>query len=244
MNITKQVTRLAVVASTLAFSSVSFAGILANGSFGFNSTGGTVTYTGAALISTATTISIPVPNATASCGVGGAICEQITSINPTYLTLQNDFAAGGNTPLAINNDVAFNNYTFDLSFATLPVFTFSPTTTPANRFTFQATFASKFGVDLGGGGSFLNVTYIGVFSDAGGTYDPAGASLSLTFNQTGGSTGTVTYAGTFATPPDFLARALPSRPRWRCWARPSLLSAWWAVRSSLVVNQSNNQTSH
>jgi hypothetical protein len=202
MNITKQVTRLAVLASTLAFSSVSFAGILANGSFGFNSTGGTVTYTGAGLISTATTISIPVPNSSgASCGVATNVCEQITSIPSTYLTLQNDFATGGHTPLAINNDIQFNNYTFDLSFATLPIFTFTPTTVPADRFTFTATFAQKSGADLGGGGSFLNVTYIGVFSDAGGTYDPQGAALSLTFNQTGGATGTVTYAGTFATPP-------------------------------------------
>jgi PEP-CTERM motif len=201
MNFTKNVTRLAVVASTLAFSSVSFAGILANGSFGFNSTGGSTTYTGAGLISTATTVSIPVPNASTNCGTLGAICEQITSIDPTYLGSPNDFAAGGHTPLAVNNDITFNSYTFDLSFATLPVFSFTLETVPVNRFTFNATSASKFGSDLPGGGSFLNVTYIGVFSDALGQYDPQGASLSLTFNQTGGATGAVTYAGTFATPP-------------------------------------------
>src|SRR4051812_35601267 len=94
MNFTKQATRLAVLASTLAFSSVSFAGILANGTFGFNSTGGTSSYVGPGGLSTATSVSIPVPNATTNCGTGGAICEQITSINPTYGVLPNDFFTG------------------------------------------------------------------------------------------------------------------------------------------------------
>ena len=56
----------------------------------------------------ATSISIPIPTATGTCTTG-QICEEINSIPPTYLAVQNDFAPGGNTPLNINDSVRFNN---------------------------------------------------------------------------------------------------------------------------------------
>jgi hypothetical protein len=197
MNLAKHLTRLAVVASTLAFSSVSFAGIVANGTFSFTNTGGVISYTppGGSLLA-ATTVTIPTPTATG--GACPGVCEEINTLPPTYLTLQNDFAAGGNTPLAINQSVTFNNYTFDLTFASLPIFHF--TTENGNRFTFQATTGSK-GTSSIGNTDFLNVSYNGFFSDSGGLYNVGSASLSLTFTQTGGVTGAVGYAGTFATPP-------------------------------------------
>lgn len=198
MNFTKHVTRFAVVAATLAFSSVSFAGILANGSFSFTNTGGLITYSPSSpnLLINASSVSIPVPTATG--GACPGVCEEVNTIPPTYLTLQNDFAVGGHTPLAINQSVTFNTYTFDLTFASLPTFTF--TTETGNRFTFVATAGAK-GTSSSLGTDFLNVAYTGTFSDSLGTYNPGAASLSLSFNQSGGATGAVAYSGTFATPP-------------------------------------------
>jgi PEP-CTERM motif len=198
MNFFTHIARVALAASVLAASS--FAATVANGSFGFNSTGGLVTYSpGSGSLLNAKTVSIPTPSAgPGSCGVAGFVCEQITSIAPTYLGLQNDFATGGNTPLNINDDVRFTSYTFDLTFATLPTFFF--TLQNSSRFTFTATSASSSTATLGNS-DFLNVGYTGTFTDSLGFYSPATASLSLSFNQTGGSTGNVTYSGTFATPP-------------------------------------------
>src|SRR6478736_443202 len=146
---------LAPAALLLASCSLGFAGIAANGSFGFNSTGGTVSFVGSGGIDTASSISLPVPSTgLGSCGVSGFVCEQITGINPTYLGHPNDFFTGGTTPLAVNDDVTFNNYAFDLSFATLPTFFF--TNQNSNRFKFVADSGSKTGLDLGGGSAFLN----------------------------------------------------------------------------------------
>jgi len=179
--------------------------INANGSFTFNSIGGTTTYAppNPGLLINASTISIPVANATTACGTGTNICEQINSIPNTYLGLQNDFFTGGNTPLAVTDDVRFtdaNAYKFDMTFGFLPIFKFTIQGTPTLRFTFTATSGSKSTATLGNT-DFVNVSYLGLFSDAGGTYNTAAASLSLTFTQTGGATGAVNYAGTFATPP-------------------------------------------
>ena len=186
----------------LAFGAVVFSttcyAITANGSFGFNSTGGVVTYTpGAGLMINATSITIPVPNATTNCGVGTNVCEQITSIPNLYLGAQNSFAAGGPTPLSVNDDITFNNgFTFSLNFSVLPVFMFPN----SNRFSFTATSGSKQTFSIGNS-DFLNVAYLGTFHDSNAQYVDAPASLSLTFTQTGGATGTVVYSGTFATPP-------------------------------------------
>jgi len=195
-------TLFAVAALLLLGSNASHAApIIANGTFGFQTTGGTVTYVpSAGALTGATSVTIPTPTTNVACGAS-PICEQINTIPGTYLGSQNDFAAGGHTPLAVNDDVFFNNYTFDMSFATLPIFTFAFQASPSERFTFTASSGQKTTGALGGGSTFLNVAYLGTFSDSGGTYSSAPASLSLTFTQTGGSTGSVNYAGTFATPP-------------------------------------------
>jgi hypothetical protein len=173
--------------------------LTANGSFGFSSIGGLITYVpGGGLMINASSITIPIPNATTNCGISGNICEQITSIAPTYLGVQNDFAAGGHTPLNVADSITFNSYTFDLSFGALPTFNF--TVQDGSRFRFVATSGSKQSSTIGGS-DFLNVAYLGTFHDTLGLYVDAAASLSLTFTQTGGSTGPVTYAGSFASPP-------------------------------------------
>jgi hypothetical protein len=148
----------------------------------------------------ASSISIPVPNTTTGCGTGTNICEEINSIGSTYLGLQNDFAAGGTTPLNVGDDVRFNSYSFDMNFVSLPIFLFTVEASPTLRFTFTAKSGTKSTATIGNT-DFVNVQYLGLFSDSGGTYNTTAASLSLTFNQTGGGTGSVNYAGTFATPP-------------------------------------------
>ena len=193
-------------------SSLSFASpIYANGSFAFNSTGGFITYfPGGGGLFSAVSVAIPVPNALTACGsvIGGVtqVCEQITSINPTYAGGPNSFGPSGPTPLAVNNDVTFSNiivaenYVFDLAFPAggLPTFLFTSESTPFDRFTFVATSGTKDFIILGDT-SYLNVSYKGIFSDSGGLYYTQPGSLSLTFTQTGGNTGTVGFAGTFAT---------------------------------------------
>jgi len=188
---------LAFTTILLVCSSVSFGAIIANGTVSFNNTGGLVTYTGGAGgVNTATQVSIPVPN-------GTTIFEQIVGLNPTYLGAPNSFAPGGTTPEAIGRDIVFTDahaYTFDMTFGFLPTFQFSIQDSPSDRFQFVASSGQKQGSSFGGA-NFLNVIYQGTFSDSGGTYISAPASLSLSFNQSGGITGAVAYSGTFATPP-------------------------------------------
>lgn len=188
----------AAAAVLLALCSPGFGATIANGTFGFGGTGGVITYTPSGSILNATTITIPTPNASTACGIGTNVCDQITSIPATYLTLQNDFDTGGNTPLNILDDVTFDNYAFDLTFGNLPVLHF--TTQNSDRFTFTATSAQK-NLSALGSSSFVNVAYLGNFADSQGFYDPALGSLAITFSQTGGNTGTVGYSATFATPP-------------------------------------------
>jgi len=181
----------------LVCSSVSFAAV-ANGSVSFNNNGGTITYSGGAGgVDTATTVNIPIPN-------GTTIFEQITGVNPTYLGQPNVFfSPGGLTPEPLGRDVVFvapNAYSFDMTFVVLPKFEFTLQDSPTDRFQFQATSGAKLGFNFSNT-NFLNVVYQGTFHDLGGFYSDAAASLSLSFNQTGGNSGTVAYSGTFATPP-------------------------------------------
>jgi hypothetical protein len=197
---------LLVGAGLLTLGNWCFGGVIVNGSFGFESIGGSVTYSpNSESLATATSVTIPTPNGNTNCGSGTIVCEQITSILPMYLGNTNDFSsAGGHTPLAINDDVTFNSYTFDLTFTVLPTFFF--TTQRGNRFTFVAASGQESPSTLGSA-TFLNVAYTGEFTDAGGLYSPAVGNLSLSFTQTGGAAGPVTYSGTFTTPPS--AASLP-----------------------------------
>jgi len=73
---------------------------------------------------------------------------------------------------------------------------FASTTTPTNRYTFTADFGTV--VDQTDTG--LNVSFLGTFTDAGGTYMPAPASVSISIAATGVGQGTNTFI--FGTPPD------------------------------------------
>src|SRR5579864_361668 len=202
MTVQKDTTIFAVAALMFLGSSAGRATIIANGSFGFGSSGGNISYSpgSPSSIIDATSVSIPTPTSTGACATN-PVCEQITSIAPTYLGLQNDFAVGGNTPLNDGDDISFDSYTFDLTFAAFPTFTFTFEVAPSNRFKFVASSGTKATAVLGNS-AFLNVSYNGTFSDSGGTYTSSPGSLSLSFTQTGGGTGTTTYSGTFATPPE------------------------------------------
>lgn len=190
-----------VLGVMLAVATSSFAITTANGTFSFNSTGGIISDNPAGSILTASSITIPVPNATINCGTGTNVCEQITNIPGTYLGFQNDFALGGNTPESVNNDVTFNNYTFTLiPSLSLPVFHFSTEDTPPGRFTFTATSGTRVNTSVPGS-DFVNIGYLGTFHDATGFYVDSPALLAITFSQSGGSTGAISFSGTFATPP-------------------------------------------
>lgn len=178
---------LLVSAAVLALSTGSaFAGT-ANATFTFNMNG-TITYTpGSGSLTGATSILLPTD-------------LTISSIPTTYLTLQNDFASGGQTPLASGDHVTLSDSALDLTFGMLPVLTF--TTEDGGLFTFTASSGQKSSQSLGNS-AFLNVYYSGIFHDNGSSaaYSDAAASLSFSFNQTGGPTGAVGGSATFATPP-------------------------------------------
>jgi hypothetical protein len=211
MKFNQFLTILAVAALLLVVPA--YAGTLTpNAVFGFNSSGGNVSYVGGATVNTATSILLPIPSIAGNpsgCGVSGAICMSINEIDPTYLGVQNDFATGGHTPLAVNDDLRLTNgatpYTLNLSFPSgnLPVFSFTEEDNPSYRFTFTATSGSETSGPLGSGG-YVDVLYLGTFTDSGSganSYASSAASLSFGFTQntTGGQ---INYAGTFATPPE------------------------------------------
>ncbi len=184
----KTILRSSLLSATvlLAFSAGSALAATANATFTFNMNG-TISYTPSdGALSGATDILLP-SNLT------------ISSLPLTYLLNQNDFATGGTTPLATGDHVTFSDYDLDLLFVSLPVLTF--TTEDGNRFTFTATSGQKSSGTLGFG-SFVNIYYSGDFSDSIGDYETSAASLSFSFNQTGGRTGAIGGSATFATPPE------------------------------------------
>jgi hypothetical protein len=124
--------------------------------------------------------------------------EIINGIPTSYLGNPNDFYTGGSTPLSLGDSIAFDDYTLDLTFSSLPVVTFPG----SDRFTFTATAGQKSTSNAAGGTSFLNVYYSGTFHDTLGTYTDAPASIAMTFTQTGGPTGGVGMVASFATPPE------------------------------------------
>jgi hypothetical protein len=178
---------LMAAAAILALSAGSAFAVTANGTFTIN-INGTITYTpNAGTLAGATTVLLP-SNLT------------IGSLPPTYLTLQNDFASGGQTPLNTGDHVTLTSNNLDLTFVNLPVLTF--TTENGGLFRFTANSGQKSSTAIGNS-TFLNIFYSGTFDDLGSSagYQSAAASLSFTFTQTGGKTGAVGGSATFATPP-------------------------------------------
>ena len=134
--------------------------------------------------------------------------ERITGLDSNYLGNPNDFCNSGDcsstlnglTPLFLGQTISLSSQTLDLTGASLPTLTLS-STSPADPFTFTA---SSILVQRShvGNADFVNVFYSGVFNDNGTIYNPnLPASLSFSFTQTGGASGSVSGSGTFATPP-------------------------------------------
>jgi hypothetical protein len=187
---------LALVAFALAASSLSYGSTFVNGGFSFNSLGGAITDSPSGSILSATSLTIPVPNSDTSCGTpNSVVCEQISG------NVTGDFAPLGAISYPVNSDVAFNNYTFDTGITTLPVFFFitEPGTfaSPTNRFFFTATGGSE-GSTAVGGSSFVLFSYNGVLTDTTGVFSQTAATLSLTFTQTGGASGPISFGGAFS----------------------------------------------
>lgn len=122
----------------------------------------------------------------------------------TYDATANDFgevvqgcSSDGTTPVDLLSSVSFSSYTLDLSFASLPIITW--TDTASDTLTFTPT--SGLLVDSFSGAENVSIYYLGTFSGDSYTTIANNASVSLAFTQTGGSTGAVNFSGTFATPP-------------------------------------------
>jgi hypothetical protein len=181
----------AIVGMALAASSVSYGSAFLNGGFAFNSTGGSIIDNPSGSILTATSVTIPVPNASTSCGTPNTnVCEQLTG------SITGDFVTLG---FVVNNDVTFNSYTFNTNLTPLPIFTFVTQSTPTNRFTFTPNVGGgSEGSTTAGSSSFLFFSYNGVVTDAAGVYGATLASLSLTFTQTGGNSGPISFGGVFS----------------------------------------------
>ncbi len=157
------------------------AGLVMNGTFGFGPFGN-LSYTAAgAPISAATTITIPAR-------------ELVNTVPDNYLGNPNllvPLVIPGDavtvTPLTLNTVSGADVITSYLTF----------TTADGNRF--QYNMASI--VWTTSASSNLSFNSLGTFHDTAGTYNDAAASLSGSFTQTGGPSGTVNGSFTFATPP-------------------------------------------
>lgn len=164
------------------------AAVLLNATFGFAPLGST-TYTGATLGS-ATSVTIP--------GF-----EQINNLPATYLGMQNDFAAGGLSPLALGQTVTVNPLTLTVSginagfqAASLGTYlTFSSGTTPAFRYAFSGT-SIRFSSSTPGD---LAVDIVGTIRDTAGVFMDSTANVSFAFTQTTPTSAT-NFSATFSTP--------------------------------------------
>jgi hypothetical protein len=122
----------------------------------------------------------------------------VNTVPCDYLGNPNDFAnspCAGLTPLPTGSAITFNDYTLDLTFASLPILTWG------GEYTFTASSGLKVDTVVGGGES-VAVYYAGTFSDSGTNYNATPASVTLSFEQDGGPTATVDFSGTFADPPE------------------------------------------
>ena len=172
-----------------------------NGDFSINWLG-SVSYTPGGDLKDAATIQLPV-----AMGVNGLLDNYLTDPNDFCTTGADLCLHTGPAPLTLATSVSFNSNwdalhlrTLDLSGAHLPQLSF--TDTNADNYTFDATSMT---VTRGttGGSTGVSVYYAGLLNDSNSSFDAnMAASLSFTFTQTGGPTGSVSGGGTFATPPE------------------------------------------
>ena len=171
-----------------------------NGDFSINWLG-SVSYTPGGNLKDASTITLP--NIIA---VNGILNTYLVDPNDFCTNLQDVCTHTGPAPLTLGTGLTFNSnwvghaVTMDLSGGHLPTLSF--TDTNADLFTFTAT-SMIVTRSTTGGSTGVNVYYGGLLNDASTTFNADMiASLSFTFTQTGGPTGSVSGGGTFATPPE------------------------------------------
>lgn len=169
--------------------------ITAFGSFSFGALKATYTTTtpGGSLYN-ADTIKITLP-----IQIGGAEDTYLGQPN-VFCSPSMDCTGNGTTPLQTGDTMTILDNTLTLNPLELPTFTFSSSTTPAQRFTFTATKGtitrSKNGVASG-----IELGYYGTFTDSEGTYAPGAAYLSMSFSQSS-PTASFGMTGSFSTPPE------------------------------------------
>jgi len=205
---------IAGVGFALILSSAAMAGIIVpNGDFSM-SVQGPVTYSGGSGdLNTATSITIPSQ-------VSPFFGLQVSGILASYLGNPNDFCDTpdcgftGVAPLAINRDAFLVGSAGDVLSLTGPLvagsvvlqFTSTANAGPNPAADLMQFTATSYTVSTGtlGNAELLSITYLGTFTDSTGNsyFQPSSAaSLSFSFNQVGGNTGTVGGTATFATPP-------------------------------------------
>jgi hypothetical protein len=192
-NLTAGALAVAGTVATFGLGSVAQALVPANATFG-GTTGG-VTFTGS--LGSATSITF------------GSTTGLVTSVPATYTpfggsSAPNDFnssvgpAGSILTPFTTNFSIGgLTGGVLDFSNLTALTLSWTPTTTPANRYTFTPTSAAITSQSDTG----LNIAFGGTFTDAGGLYSSGAASVSLSIASSGVGQGTDTF--TFGTPPAF-----------------------------------------
>ena len=200
-NISKRLTTVALATAgsvaAFGFAGAAQAATFANGTFGGPTMPNGVTFTGNLAAASSITF--------------GSLAGLVANVPSTYtplggLTNPNDFMPGIGPSGATFDVMAYFTAEFtgtptnvlNLAGGTTNGITlvFASTTTPPDRYTFTAVSGTV--VDQTDTG--LNVSFLGTFTDAGGTYMPAPASVSISIAATGVGQGTNTFI--FGTPPD------------------------------------------
>lgn len=169
--------------------SASAAPIDPNTTFGFAPLGTTTYLPNTGDLFGATHISIPTT-------------ELVNTVPCTYLGNPNDFGnvadgCAGLTAVPTGTLLSFTTgYTLDLTFVSLPTVTW---TSGIDVLKFVASTGQKANTVIGGAES-VSAYYDGTFSDSLGVYNATPASITVSFEQTGGRTGSVNFSGTFADP--------------------------------------------
>lgn len=182
---------LLVCGVAIAFAvSASAAPVDPNATFGFAPLGATTYMPSTGDLFGATAVNIPTT-------------EQVNTVPCTYLANPNDFGnatdgCAGLTPVPAGTPVTFTTgYSLDLTFLSLPTVTWNSGT---DALTFAVSNGLKADTVVGGAES-VSVYYTGTLTDSLGLYSPSAASITMSFDQTGGPTGSVNFSGTFADPP-------------------------------------------
>ncbi len=128
-------------------------------------------------------------------------------VDPTYLGKANDFATGEKASLDAVDYVFFSPSPFTIPVPAGPGGSPTPFVNPTPMFVFGGDSASNSNfqfssnsltVSRNGTTDSLSLTIFGALQDTTHTFNEVSAKLSITFGQSGGPTGPVSYSGTFA----------------------------------------------